>query len=123
MPTTTNELPLRHVDRRRLLKLLDGLGDPDPARRAQSASDATDLLRSKGRTWTSLVPIEYDGHVEPEAEPFDWHDVSDELLGHPNVTDGEKAEIRKFRSWRAPGRAQMQRLEDIGRRVGVLGDE
>ncbi len=119
MPTTTNELPLRKVDRDRLLRLLGHLANPDPGRRAQAALDAAELLRSKGRTWGSLVPVEY-GNAEPSSEPFDWRAVYGEMLGHPEVTLAEMAKIRKIRAWRAPGAAELEWLEDIGRRIGML---
>ncbi len=122
MPTTTNELPLRKVDRDRLLRLLGHLANPDPGRRAQAALDAAELLRTKGRTWASLVPAEY-GNTEPDPEPFDWKLVYDEMLEHPDVTLGERARIRKIRAWRAPGAAELEWLEGIGRRIGMLEGE
>ena len=81
---------LRLTDRKRLLRHLLKLGDPDPQQRAEAGLAATQLLQEKGVSWGALVPVD---RAEPRAvtAPPDWRSVALDLATHPGTTPTERS--------------------------------
>ena len=117
MPTDVVALPLRMMDRKRLLSHLVKLGAPDPEQRAAAALQATELLQRKGLGWDALVPVGPDDDGD-DALPPDWRAQALELAEHPALAPDERTYLLKIAGWRVPGIAALVRLRAISERVG-----
>ena len=106
---------LGRLERKKLASLFKDLASPDPARRAESALQATELLQRVGLSWQALLPP-----IDDDQEsPPDWREHAEFLLNHPGLTKPEADEIRKILRWRAPGKPGLAKLRAISDRLKV----
>ena len=119
MTINTAGVPLRMLDRRRLLAHLSDLGSSEPECRARAALAATDLLHRKGLSWESLIA----GVTREDAggghSSDNWHMKVFALLDRCDLTADERSFLLKMSAWRAPGIEGLKRLRAIAERVGI----
>ena len=102
--------------RRDLVRVLERLGSPDPAERADAALRATEMVQQCGSTWSGLlmpaVPDE-----AGDASPNAWPAPAMALLELPSITAEDRAVLRRLSAWRAPGKQGMALVRETQARA------
>ena len=108
-------LALRQSVRRQILTKLGRLASPYPSVRERAAAEVSAALARRNLTWNELIiPAAENDNDQPAS---DWPAPALELLKHPDLTDHERADLRRLAAWRAPGQSGLERLRTIAERL------
>ena len=119
MTINTAGVPLRMLDRKRLLTHLADLSSSEPECRARAALAATDLLHRKGLSWEALISGVVREDAGGDRSSDNWHAEALALLNRSDLTPDERSVLLKLSAWRAPGIEGLKRLRAIAERVGT----